>query len=128
MYIGLWLEGKKMGSSKDHFCNLHVSLPGSRKNIREYLCENEIFFKNNLGYAQGPWNYRFMQKTRHQKSHASVPLSTKLPVGSGTAPYLPTGTGYIINKENWLNNKIYVKMEFQIKIKLKIIIKIFMKA
>ena len=63
---------KKMGSSKDHFFYLRVTLPGSQKCIREYLRENEIFW----GIAQGPRYYRFMQKTRHQKSHASVPLST----------------------------------------------------
>jgi len=64
-----------MGSSKDHFLDYRVSLPGSRKYIREYLRENEIFIKNILGYiAQGPRYYRFMQKTRHQKSHATVPL------------------------------------------------------
>ena len=27
--LGLWFEGKKMGSSKNPFCNLQVSLPGN---------------------------------------------------------------------------------------------------
>ena len=62
-----------MGSSKDHFLDFRVSLPGSRKYIREYLRENEIFFKNILGYRY----YRFMQKTRHKKSHATAPLTLK---------------------------------------------------
>ena len=48
-YKGLWFEGKIMGSSKDHFLDFRVSLPGSKKYIREYLRENEIFFKNILG-------------------------------------------------------------------------------
>ena len=26
--------------------------------------------------TQGPWYYRFMKKTRGQKSHATVPLNT----------------------------------------------------
>ena len=42
-----------MGSSKDHFPDFRVSLPGSRKYIREYLRENEIFSKNFWGIAQG---------------------------------------------------------------------------
>jgi len=44
-----------MGSSKDHFLEFRVSLPGSRKYIREYLRENEIFFKNILGNCTGAW-------------------------------------------------------------------------
>ena len=44
---------KNMGSSKDHFCNFRVSLPLSLKYFREYLRENEIFFKNILGYCTG---------------------------------------------------------------------------
>ena len=67
-----------MGSSKDHFLDLRVLLPGSRKYIREYLRENKIFFQKNWGIAQGPRYYRFMQKTRHQKSHATVPLKAEL--------------------------------------------------
>ena len=63
-----------MGSSKDHFCNLRVSLPGSQKYIREYLRKQNICQKYFV-IAQGPRYYRFMQKTRHQKSHASVPLN-----------------------------------------------------
>ena len=68
------MKAKKMRSSKDHFLDFRVSLPGSKKYIHEYLRENEIFFKNILGYLM-PRYYRFMQKTRLQKSHASVPLS-----------------------------------------------------
>jgi len=39
-----------MGSSKDHFCNFRVLLPGSWKYFREYLRENENIFKNILGF------------------------------------------------------------------------------
>jgi len=38
-----------MGSSKDNFLDFRVWLPGSRKYIREYLRENEIFCKNYFG-------------------------------------------------------------------------------
>ena len=34
----------------------------------------KYFSKIFWGIAQGPKYYRFMQKTRHQKSHATVPL------------------------------------------------------
>ena len=40
-----------MGSSKDHFLDFRVLLPGSQKYFREYLCENENIFKNILGYC-----------------------------------------------------------------------------
>ena len=46
-------------------------LPGSQKYFREYLSEN----KNILDIALGPRYCRFMQKTRVQKSDATVPLS-----------------------------------------------------
>ena len=36
-----------MGSSKDHFLDFRVLLPGSQKYFREYLSENE----NILGYC-----------------------------------------------------------------------------
>ena len=49
-----------MGSSKDFFCNLRVSLPRSWKYIHEYLRENKIFW----GIGQGPKYYRFMQKNQ----------------------------------------------------------------
>jgi len=39
-----------MGSSKNLFFNLQVSLPGGCKYFRDYLREN----KNILGVAQGP--------------------------------------------------------------------------
>ena len=39
-----------MGSSKDHFLDFRVLLPGSQKYFREYLCENENIFENILGY------------------------------------------------------------------------------
>jgi len=51
-YIGLWFEVlKKMGSSKDHFLDFRVFLPGSQKYFREYLCENKNIFKTILGYC-----------------------------------------------------------------------------
>ena len=67
---------KKMGSSKDHFLDFRVLLPGSQKYFREYLCENKNIFENILGYcSRAQVQYcRFMQKTRAQKSHATVPL------------------------------------------------------
>ena len=40
-----------MGSSKDHFLDFRVLLPGSQKYFREYLCENENIFENILGYC-----------------------------------------------------------------------------
>ena len=40
-----------MGSSKDHFLDFRVLLPGSQKYFREYLCENKNIFKNILGYC-----------------------------------------------------------------------------
>jgi len=41
-----------MGSSKDHFLDFRVLLPGSPKYFREYLCEHEEKkFKNILGYC-----------------------------------------------------------------------------
>ena len=43
-----------MGSSKDHFLDFRVSLPGSQKYIREYLQKNKTFFKNILGYFTEP--------------------------------------------------------------------------
>ena len=43
------LKEKKIGSSKNHFCNLRVLLPGNQKYIHEYLRESEIIFKNILG-------------------------------------------------------------------------------
>ena len=70
-----------MGSSKDHFLDFRVSLPGSQKYIREYLRENEICFKIFWVIAQGPRYYRFMQKIIHQKSHATVPLSAQNRLG-----------------------------------------------
>ena len=50
--------------------------------VREYLRENEVFLKIFWGIAHGPRYYRFMQKTRHKKSHASVPLK----LGPGRYP------------------------------------------
>ena len=40
-----------MGSSKDHFLDFRVLLPGSQQYFREYLCENENIFENILGYC-----------------------------------------------------------------------------
>ena len=59
-----------MGSSKNNFSDFRVSLPRSWKQFHKYLHE----IKKNLGYCTGRY-YRFMQKTRHQKSHASVPFN-----------------------------------------------------
>ena len=44
------LRQKMMGLSKDHFCNLRVSIPGGWKYFREYLCESKNIFKNIVGY------------------------------------------------------------------------------
>ena len=68
-YIGLWFEGKK----KWGHLRIIFWTSGYRKYIREYLRENEIFW----GIAQRPRYYRFMQKTRHKISHATVPLKSK---------------------------------------------------
>ena len=37
--------------------------------------------------AQGPWYYRFMKKTRGQKSHATVPLSYQFEIITDCTPY-----------------------------------------
>ena len=63
-----------MGSTKDHFLDFRVLLPRSQKYFREYLCETKIFSKIFEDIALGPRYCRFMQKTRVQKSHATVPL------------------------------------------------------
>ena len=51
--IDLWVQAQKMGSSKHHFCNLRVSLPGDWKYFREYLCENKNISENILGCWSG---------------------------------------------------------------------------
>ena len=70
------LKAKKIASSKDHFCNLRVSLPGGCKYFREYLRENENIFENILGYcsrAQVLWIHAKKQ-TELKKTHATAPL------------------------------------------------------
>ena len=62
-----------MGSSKDHFCNLRVLLPGC-KYFREYLRENKNIFENILGHYSCGQVLSIHAKTRHKKSHASVPV------------------------------------------------------
>ena len=64
-----------MGSSKDHFLDFRVLLPGSQKYFREYLCENENIFENILGYCSRAQVLSIYAKNRVQKSHATVPLS-----------------------------------------------------
>ena len=54
-----------MWSSKDHFCYLWVSLPGNI--FANISAKTKYFSKKFWGIAQGPREYRFMQKTRHQK-------------------------------------------------------------
>ena len=66
---------ENMGSSKDSFCNLRVSLPGSLKYFREYLRENKKISKMFWDDDLGPRYYGFMKKSRAQKSHATVPLT-----------------------------------------------------
>ena len=63
-----------MGSSKDHFLDFRVSLPGSQKYFHEYLRENENIFVNILGYWSRAKVVSIHAKTRVQKSHATVPL------------------------------------------------------
>ena len=48
-WIGLWFQAKKMGLSKNHFCNLRVSFPEGWKYFREYLRKNDSIFENILG-------------------------------------------------------------------------------
>ena len=42
-----------MGSTKDHFLDFQVSLPGSQKYFREYFRENENIYENILWYCSG---------------------------------------------------------------------------
>ena len=66
-----------MGSSKDHFLDFWVLLPGSQKYFREYLCENENIFKNILGYCSRAQILSIYAKNQRKKSHATVPLMCK---------------------------------------------------
>jgi len=64
-----------MGSSKDHFLDFRVSLPEVGNIFANISAKTKYFSKIFWGIAQGPRYYRFMQKARHQKSHATVPLN-----------------------------------------------------
>ena len=54
------------------YCYLEVAL--KKYYFREYLGENENIFEIFKGVNLGSRYYGFMKKTRHQKSHATVPL------------------------------------------------------
>ena len=63
-----------MGSSKDHFCNFRVLLPGSWKYFCEYLRASVNFFKSIWGCYSGAYVLLIHGETWAQKSHATVPL------------------------------------------------------
>ena len=65
-----------MGSSKNLFCNLPVSLPGHCKYIRKYLQENENIFKNILGCCS-------VVLLIHEKNQSSK-ISCSLPFKKGS--------------------------------------------
>jgi len=68
------LKAKKDGItvSKDHFCNLRVLLHGGCTYFHEYLRKNE----NILGYYFMGQVLLIHAKTKHQKSHATVPFNS----------------------------------------------------
>ena len=73
--IELWfLQEQKLGSTKDPIFTFHV-----------FDAENEMEFTNisaktkkNLKYFEVLRYFRFMKKTRAQKSHATVPLKSSI--------------------------------------------------
>ena len=80
---GLWFEGKLMGSSKAHFCNLQVRLQ-----IFSWLSlRKRKIFSNILGfYSRAQVHYWFVQKNRHKKISCyihTVPLKTLWEGGGG---------------------------------------------
>jgi len=74
-YIGLWFEGKKRGHLRTIFSTSGYRYPEVRNIFANISAKTKYFSKIFWGIAQGPGYYRIMQKTRHQKSHASVPFS-----------------------------------------------------
>ena len=65
---------KKWGHLKTIFATFGYRYPEVGNIFANISAKTKYFSKIFWGIAQGPRYYRFMQKTRHQKSHASVPL------------------------------------------------------
>jgi len=63
-----------MGSSKDHFLDFQVLLPGSQKYFREYLCENE----NILGYCSRAQVLSIYAKNQSSKISCCSPFNVDL--------------------------------------------------
>ena len=68
------LKTKKWGHPMTIFATSRYSYPEVGNIFTNISAKTKYFSKIFWGIAQGPRYYRFMQKTRHQKSHASVPL------------------------------------------------------
>ena len=66
-----------MGSSKDHFIDFRVLLPGSQKYFREYLCENENIFKNILGYCSRAQELSINAKNQTSKISCYSPFKER---------------------------------------------------
>ena len=64
-----------MGLFKNSFSTSWYHYPEVRNNFANISAKTKMFSKNCWCTAQGTRYFRFMQKTRHQKSHTSVPLS-----------------------------------------------------
>ena len=65
---------KKWGHLRIIFWTSGYRYPEVGNIFRNISAKTKYFSKIFWGIAQGPRYYRFMQKTRHQKSHATVPL------------------------------------------------------
>jgi len=63
-----------MGSSKDHFLDYRVLLPGSQKYLHEYLVENENIFKNILGYCSRAQEMSIYAKNQSSKISCYSPF------------------------------------------------------
>ena len=66
-----------MGSSKICIPDFRVSLAGSPKYFREYLCEKENIFKIIFGVLIWGLGTFDLCKNTVQKSHATVPFNTR---------------------------------------------------
>ena len=70
------LKGKKWGHLRTILQPLGI-IPGGWKYFVNIFAKTKMFLKIFWDITLGARNYQFMQKTRHQKSHAIVPLITK---------------------------------------------------
>ena len=84
-----------MGSSKNRFCNLLVSLPGGQKYFPECLCKNENIFKNILRIYSGDQDL-LIQTKRH---------ASKISCYS-TVPRLNGNTIFFINITGTVSQKL----------------------